>query len=88
MNGRIALRQTAGPSDAGKTIGAYHSASVGLELGMAWASLGQGLTRLHLGHRAGASLVDAMKTWEGTSAHQTFLLSLVPWSQNLEWHSY
>lgn len=55
-----AFRQTAGPSDAWKTISACHSASVGLVLGMAWASLGQALTRLHLGHRAGASLVDAM----------------------------
>lgn len=67
------------PQDAGKTIGAYHPASVSLELCMAWASLGQGLTRLHQVHWAGASLVDAVKTWEGTSGHQTFLLlSLVP----------
>lgn len=45
---------------------------------MAWASLGQGLTLLQLGHRSGANLVDAT-TWRGTIGHQTFLLlSLVP----------
>lgn len=66
MNGRISLKTKSRQQWCRENRSCLSFCKHGdLKRWMAWASLGQGLTLPQRGHRSGASLVDAMKTWQG-----------------------